>query len=163
MLTGPWQSTAILQGTAGLPGATYADGTEVGNGLHLPTRFKLDLIANVRPIRLYAGVKSVLADWRAGQFDYIIVRENTEGLYASRAAGAVRHATAGSLGMAPSAEPGNDPALFQGAHGSASDIAGQDAASPLATILAGALQRGHRGGVFSPGLTCAAARPRRER
>jgi 3-isopropylmalate dehydrogenase len=80
-------SHAILHGAAGVPGITYADGTEVGNDLHLQLRFKLDLFANVRPIRLYAGVRSTLADWKAGQIDYVIVRENTEGLYASRGAG----------------------------------------------------------------------------
>ena len=48
-------------------------------------------------------------------------------------------ATVGGLGMAPSAELGLDHGLFQGAHGSAPDIAGQDIASPLATILSGAL------------------------
>jgi 3-isopropylmalate dehydrogenase len=47
--------------------------------------------------------------------------------------------TVGGLGMAPSAELGLDHGLFQGAHGSAPDIAGQDVASPLATILSGAL------------------------
>ncbi len=47
--------------------------------------------------------------------------------------------TVGGLGIAASAEIGDDHALFQGAHGSAPDIAGQDRASPLATILSGAL------------------------
>jgi 3-isopropylmalate dehydrogenase len=41
--------------------------------------------------------------------------------------------------MAPSAELGNGHGLFQGAHGSAPDIAGLDAASPLATVLSGAM------------------------
>ena len=41
---------AILHGAAGLPGVTYADGTEVGNDLHLRLRFRLDLFANVRPV-----------------------------------------------------------------------------------------------------------------
>ncbi|MNR33925.1 Homoisocitrate dehydrogenase [compost metagenome] len=43
------------------------------------------------------------------------------------------------MGLSPSAELGDDHGLFQGAHGSAPDIAGQNAASPLATILSGAL------------------------
>ena len=47
--------------------------------------------------------------------------------------------TVGGLGIAASAELGDHHGLFQGAHGSAPDIAGQDAASPLATILSGAL------------------------
>src|SRR5688572_24852936 len=37
------RSHAILHGAAGLPGITYADGTEVGNDLHLQLRFRLDL------------------------------------------------------------------------------------------------------------------------
>lgn len=238
---------AILHGAAGLPGVTYPDGTEVGNDLHLRLRFSLDLYANVRPIRLHPGVRSPLRDFPPGRIDYVIVRENTEGLYASRGAGVLlrgelasdtlvvtrkgtervarfafelarrRHgaprdgrrrvtvcdkanilrsyaffravcdevqagypdvdidyayadaitvhllkkpdfydvivaenmfgdiisdlgaATVGGLGIAPSAEVGDSHGLFQGAHGSAPDIAGQDVASPLATILSGAL------------------------
>jgi 3-isopropylmalate dehydrogenase len=238
---------AVLHGAAGLPGVTYADGTEVGNDLHLQLRFKLDLYANVRPIRLYRGVAPSLSGWRPGQIDYVIVRENTEGLYASRGAGTnlrgevatdtlvvtrkgvervARFAfelarkrrgaprdgkrrvtvcdkanilrsyaffrqnctevagaypdveidyayadaitvhmlkkpdfydvivaenmfgdiisdlgagTVGGLGIAASAELGDGHGLFQGAHGSAPDIAGRDVASPVATILSGAL------------------------
>jgi 3-isopropylmalate dehydrogenase len=47
----------------------------------------------------------------------------------------------GSLGMLPSAslgEPGG-PGVFEPCHGSAPDIAGQDKANPLATILSGAM------------------------
>jgi 3-isopropylmalate dehydrogenase len=47
--------------------------------------------------------------------------------------------TVGGLGIAASAELGDGHGLFQGAHGSAPDIAGQNAASPVATILSGAL------------------------
>ncbi|MGI9522460.1 MAG: isocitrate/isopropylmalate dehydrogenase family protein [Hyphomicrobiaceae bacterium] len=45
----------------------------------------------------------------------------------------------GGMGMAPCAEIGKNHALFQPAHGSAPDIAGQDKANPLATILSSAL------------------------
>lgn len=46
----------------------------------------------------------------------------------------------GSLGMLPSASLGTDgPGLFEPIHGSAPDIAGQDIANPLATILSGAM------------------------
>ncbi|MBS6828330.1 MAG: 3-isopropylmalate dehydrogenase [Desulfovibrio sp.] len=46
----------------------------------------------------------------------------------------------GSLGMLPSASLGAPgPGLFEPAHGSAPDIAGQDKANPLATILSGAM------------------------
>ena len=239
-------SHAILHGAAGLPSVTYPDGTEVGNDLHLRLRFRLDLYANVRPIRLYQSDFSPLKNRQSGDIDYIIVRENTEGLYASRGAGVLlrgevatdtlvvtrkgvsriakfafelsrkRHgapsdgvhrltvcdkanilrsyaffrsvcdevaqdypdvaidyayvdaitvhlvkrpefydvivaenmfgdiisdlgaATVGGMGIAPSGELGDHHGLFQGAHGSAPDIAGQNIASPLATILSGA-------------------------
>lgn len=237
---------AILHGAAGLPGVVYADGTEVGNDLHLRLRFRLDLYANMRPVKLLQGVRSPLRDTDAG-IDYVIVRENTEGLYASRGGGVLLRgevasdtlivtrkgtervarfcfdlarrrngalrdgkrrvtvcdkanilrtyaffrgvcddvakdypdveidyayadaitvhmvkrpdfydvivaenmfgdiisdlgaATVGGMGISPSGEIGDNQALFQGAHGSAPDIAGQNAASPLATILSGSL------------------------
>lgn len=238
---------AILHGAAGLPGVLYPDGTEVGNELHLQLRFRLDLYANMRPIKLLSGVTSPLRAYDGGGIDYVIIRENTEGLYASRGGGvalrgelatdtlvvtrkgtervarfafnlakkrngALRDgkrrvtvcdkanilrtyaffraicdevatdypdvdidyayadaitvhmvkkpdfydvivaenmfgdiisdlgaATVGGLGIAPSGEIGDTHALFQGAHGSAPDIAGQNIASPLATILSGKL------------------------
>ncbi|MAI30835.1 MAG: 3-isopropylmalate dehydrogenase [Planctomycetaceae bacterium TMED240] len=46
----------------------------------------------------------------------------------------------GSLGMLPSASLGSDgPGLYEPIHGSAPDIAGQEIANPLATILASAM------------------------
>ncbi len=42
-------------------------------------RKKLDLYANIRPARTYPGMPA-----RLGQFDMVIVRENTEGFYADR-------------------------------------------------------------------------------
>jgi len=239
------KSDAILHGAAGIPGVTYPDGTEVGNELHLQLRSRLDLFANVRPIKLYPGVRPLLTDERP--IDYVIVRENTEGLYASRGAGVrlrdevvsdtlmvtrrgvervakfsfelarkrqgaprdgkrrvtvcdkanilrsfaffravcdevaggfpdveidyayadaitvhmlkrpdtfdvvvaenmlgdilsdLGAATVGGLGIAASAELGEQFGLFQAAHGSAPDIAGQNIASPLATVLSGAM------------------------
>ncbi|KTS26685.1 3-isopropylmalate dehydrogenase [Methylobacterium indicum] len=238
---------AILHGAAGLPGVVYPDGTEVGNDLHLRLRFRLDLYANVRPIKLLPGVLSPLRAFEGGGIDYVIVRENTEGLYASRGAGVVLRdeiasdslvvtrkgtervarfafdlaarrqgaprdgqrrvtvcdkanilrsyaffrricdevhagypdiaidyayadaitvhmlkrpdsydvivaenmfgdiisdlgaATVGGMGISPSGEIGDGHALFQGAHGSAPDIAGQNAASPIATVLSGVM------------------------
>lgn len=47
--------------------------------------------------------------------------------------------TVGGLGIAASAELGENHGLFQGAHGSAPDIAGQNLASPVATVLSGAM------------------------
>jgi 3-isopropylmalate dehydrogenase len=83
------RADAILHGAAGLPGVTYPDGTEAGLDFGLQTRFRLDLYANVRPIRLLPGITSRLASKRPGDIDYVIVRENTEGLYASRGNGIV--------------------------------------------------------------------------
>src|SRR5690606_6825572 len=48
-------------------------------------------------------------------------------------------ATVGGMGISPSGEIGDHHALFQGAHGSAPDIAGQNLASPVATILSGVM------------------------
>ncbi|MBZ4688621.1 MAG: leuB [Clostridiales bacterium] len=45
----------------------------------------------------------------------------------------------GSIGMLPSASLGGEVALYEPAHGSAPDIAGQDKANPLATILSAAM------------------------
>jgi isocitrate/isopropylmalate dehydrogenase len=79
---------AVLKGPVGLPEVRSADGTEAGvlGGI---LRRGLDCYANLRPVRLYAGVRSALADREAGSIDYAIVRENTEGLYISRGAGVV--------------------------------------------------------------------------
>jgi 3-isopropylmalate dehydrogenase len=48
-------------------------------------------------------------------------------------------ALAGGMGMAPSADIGDDYALFQPAHGTAPDIAGQGIANPTATLLSAAM------------------------
>ncbi len=48
-------------------------------------------------------------------------------------------ALAGGMGMAPSADIGDDYALFQPAHGTAPDIVGQGIANPTATILSAAM------------------------
>lgn len=238
---------AILHGAAGLPDVRLPDGTEAGQHFSLQVRFRLDLYANVRPVKLYPGVVSPLRGREAGSIDYVIVRENTEGLYAARGGGNVLHddvatdtlvmtrqgveriarfacelarqrsgalrdgvrrvtivdkanvlrsyawfrkvagavvdgypglqrdhclvdamtlhmvlkpdffdvvvvenmfgdiisdlgaATVGGMGMSPTAEIGDGRGLFQAAHGSAPDIAGQGIANPLGTILAGAM------------------------
>lgn len=79
---------AILHGAGGIPGVVHPDGTEAGLDFTLRLRFELDLFANIRPIKLYPGVRSPLAGVEAGQIDYVILRENSEGLYAARDAGA---------------------------------------------------------------------------
>ncbi|KJS11725.1 MAG: 3-isopropylmalate dehydrogenase [Hoeflea sp. BRH_c9] len=237
---------AILHGAAGIPGINHPDGTEAGLDFTLRLRFELDLFANIRPIRLLPGVRSPLRDVKAGDIDYVIVRENSEGLYSARGSGALLRsevavdtlvqtrkgiercvrkafelsrasngapsdgvrrvtccdkanvlrsyaffravfdevarddpdiasehvlvdamtmhqvlrpahfnvivtenmfgdiisdlgaATIGGVGLAPSAETGNDRGLFQASHGSAPDIAGKGVANPYGTILSAA-------------------------
>ena len=76
---------AMLKGPVGLPDVRLADGTEAGL-LGGVLRGGLDCYANVRPIMMLPGIVSRLrAD--PGSIDYVIVRENTEGMYASRGKG----------------------------------------------------------------------------
>lgn len=82
------KADAILKGPMGLPEVRNPDGTEAGI-LGGVLRKGLDLYANIRPIRLFPEVSSALAGKRAGDIDYAIVRENTEGAYFSRGRGEV--------------------------------------------------------------------------
>jgi 3-isopropylmalate dehydrogenase len=235
-------SDAILLGAMGLPSIRYPDGTEITPQLDF--RERLNLYAGVRPARVLPGVPTPLADTRARQIDFVLVRESTEGLFAARresnrdgdavldtmritrrvserlftfafelaqkrraagkpgrvtcvdkanvlpsmayfrsiflevagrypgipaecmyvdAAGLqlvrapwsfdvlvtenmfgdilsdVAAALVGGMGMAPSADVGDEHAVFQPAHGSAPDIAGRGIANPTAMILSGAM------------------------
>jgi 3-isopropylmalate dehydrogenase len=63
------------------PMATF-DFKDEAKGEINPSKFfrkSLDLYANIRPSRTYAGLKSPV-----GEFDLVVVRENTEGFYADR-------------------------------------------------------------------------------
>lgn len=82
------QSDATLKGPVGLPEVRLPDGTEAGT-LGGVLRNGFDLYANVRPIKLFPKVPTPLKDKSPESIDYIIVRENTEGLYASRGRGLV--------------------------------------------------------------------------
>jgi 3-isopropylmalate dehydrogenase len=80
------RADAILLGALGLPDVLHRDGTEAGPDLQFRLRFDLDHYAGVRPVRRYAAVKGPLAT--PHPFGFTIIRENTEGLYASRGGGA---------------------------------------------------------------------------
>ena len=70
-----------------------------------------------------------------GQFD-VVVTENMFGDILSDEASMVT----GSIGLLPSASIGDAaPGLYEPIHGSAPDIAGQDKANPIATILSAAM------------------------
>jgi 3-isopropylmalate dehydrogenase len=229
---------AILLGAMGLPNVRWASGVEMTPQLDL--RERLDLYCGLRPIYLFHPDDSPLRDRRAGDIDFVIVRESTEGLFSSRletfapdasqvtdrmlitrrgaerviraafreARRRRRHVTlvdkanvlpsmaffrqifddvarefpdietsrvyvdaaslylvqrpemfdvivtenmfgdiisdlaaalVGGMGMAPSADIGDDWAVFQPSHGSAPDIAGRGISNPVATILSVAM------------------------
>jgi 3-isopropylmalate dehydrogenase len=71
------QHDAILLGAVGDPSVPSGI---LERGLLLRLRFELDHHVNLRPARLYPGVRSPLAE--PGEVDMIVVREGTEGLYA---------------------------------------------------------------------------------
>jgi isocitrate/isopropylmalate dehydrogenase len=75
---------AMLKGPAGLPGVRHADGTEAGT-VAGPLRKAFTLFANVRPIRRVPGIAALAPEGT----DYVIVRENTEGAYATRGSGEI--------------------------------------------------------------------------
>lgn len=81
------RANAILFGAMGWPDIRYADGTEIAPQLDL--RARLNLYAGVRPIRAIAGTPAVLADARSKTVDFVILRESTEGMFASRGKGVI--------------------------------------------------------------------------
>jgi 3-isopropylmalate dehydrogenase len=50
-------------------------------GILLKLRFELDQYINLRPVKLYPGVPTPLKDKGPEHIDYVVVRENTGGLY----------------------------------------------------------------------------------
>ncbi len=50
-------------------------------GLLLRLRFELDQYINLRPVKLYPGVDCPLKDKGPDDIDFVVIRENTEGLY----------------------------------------------------------------------------------
>lgn len=69
---------AILLGAIGHPDVKPGI---LEKGLLLELRFQLDQYINLRPVVLYPGVETVLKDKGPQDIDFVIVRENTEGLY----------------------------------------------------------------------------------
>lgn len=75
------RADAVLLGAMGLPHVRWPDGTEMRPQVDL--RIKLDLYAGVRPIYLYAAAHTPLKGLAAGDIDFVVLRENVEGLFAS--------------------------------------------------------------------------------
>jgi len=64
----------------------------------LGTRFKMDLYANVRPVRCLAERLCPLRNFTAGDVDFVVFRENTEGAYAGMG-GIFKKGTADEIGI----------------------------------------------------------------
>lgn len=83
------ETDAILLGACGLPHIRYPDGTEIAPQVEL--RFIFDLYAGVRPARLLPGVPSPIVGAAERGIDLVVIRESTEGLFASMGKGVVTH------------------------------------------------------------------------
>ncbi len=80
---------AILLGAIGHPDVKPGI---LEKGLLLELRFRLDQYVNLRPVILYPGVETPLKDKGPEEVNFVVVRENTEGLYAG-AGGFLRKGT----------------------------------------------------------------------
>lgn len=87
------QADVILLGAVGWPApdgsgpVTMSNGKMAGWSPVIGNRIRLDLYANIRPVKLYPGVRQRIhgqpqSVWQADKVDMVILRENTEGLYA---------------------------------------------------------------------------------
>src|SRR5258705_11312163 len=71
---------SILLGAVGYPGV--ADHVSLW-GLLIPIRRGFDQYVNLRPVRLFKGVATPLANRTPKDIDFVVIRENTEGEYSS--------------------------------------------------------------------------------
>lgn len=69
---------AVFLGAIGHPGVKPGI---LEKGILLRLRFELDQYINLRPVKLYPNVETPLKDKGPEDIDYVVVRENTEGLY----------------------------------------------------------------------------------
>jgi len=72
------QFEAILLGAIGHPDVKPGI---LEKGILLRLRFELDQYINLRPVKLFPGVDTPLKDKGPADIDYVVVRENTGGLY----------------------------------------------------------------------------------
>ena len=89
---------------------------------------------DVRTEKIYVDAAALYLVQNPRRFD-VMVTENMFGDILSDLTGGL----VGGMGMAPSADIGDQYAVFQPSHGSAPDIAGQGIANPTATILSVAM------------------------
>ena len=67
-------------------------------GILLTLRFALDQYINLRPVKLYRGVETPLKDKGPDDIDFVVVRENSEGLYTG-AGGVLKRGTADEVAV----------------------------------------------------------------
>lgn len=68
----------ILLGAVGTPDVPPG---VLERGLLLKLRFDFDQYINLRPVKLYEGVPTPIADLTPDRCDMVVIRENTEGMY----------------------------------------------------------------------------------
>ena len=71
---------AVFLGAVGYPGV--ADHVSLW-GLLIPIRRGFDQYVNLRPVKLFKGVSTPLANRKPEEIDFVVIRENTEGEYSS--------------------------------------------------------------------------------
>jgi len=86
---------AILLGAIGHPDVKPGI---LEQGILLKLRFDLDQYVNLRPVKLYEGVTTPLEGKGPADIDFVVIRENTEGLYAG-AGGFLKRGTADEVAV----------------------------------------------------------------
>ena len=89
------KSDAIYLGAIGHPDVKPGI---LEKGILLKLRFYFDQYINLRPVKLYEGVDTPLKDKGPSDIDFVVVRENTEGLYAG-AGGSLKYGTADEVAV----------------------------------------------------------------
>ena len=83
------QSDAVYLGAIGHPDVKPGI---LEKGILLKLRFEFDQYINLRPVKLYEGVETPLKNKGPEHIDFVVVRENTEGLYTG-AGGSFKYGT----------------------------------------------------------------------
>jgi 3-isopropylmalate dehydrogenase len=81
------EADAILLGAVGPHKKRPLEKPNEGSSMLFGLRFGLDLYANVRPVKLYPNVRHRISSefkqvWEPKNVNFVVIRENTEGLYA---------------------------------------------------------------------------------
>ena len=79
---------AVLLSAIGLPDVRKEDGTEIQPTMMVGLRRAMNVHSAIRPVKLYKGAPCPLKDTSAG-IDFVVIRENLEGLFASFGGGSV--------------------------------------------------------------------------